>query len=155
MDLGDVDRYLKVRALADHPRTPAAEARVAKARAASMEADHFGIQEAALRVQRAMAGDDPAPQAPPSPARGWSDLFRDVAQQTASEFADRFAGEVSGAGRFEPLARGECVFVDHDCGDGQVCLEVRVLARDLGRVRSRDRIIDGVEDELIRLAEKA
>lgn len=152
MDLGDVDRYLKVRALADHAATPANEKRAAKARLASMETDHAGIREAAARVQRAMAAEA-TPQAPTTPAPGWGDRLRNVAQQTASEFADKFAGEISGAGRFEPLARGECVLTPHDCGDGQVCLEVRVLARGLGRVRSRARIIDGIEDELTRLAE--
>ena len=152
MTLADVDRYVKLRAMAERPGT-AAEGAAFRAKVASMEAEHPGIREASLRVLHAMTSEPP-PQAAPAAPSGWGDLLKAAVQQGASTFADKVAGEVSGAARFEPLARGECVLSEHACGDGQVCLEIRVLARDLLRARPREKIVDGIEGELIRLAEE-
>lgn len=158
VDLGDVATFLKVKAMADHPGTPVLEARNARARLAAMETSHEGITATAARVQQALAGPPPPP--PPRTSRapvsgGISSVLRAAVSQGANDLADRFAGELSGAGRFEPLVAGECDLTQHACGAGQVCLEVRMRASDVRRVRTRERLLDGIEDELLKFAEHA
>lgn len=155
MNLRDVDLYLKRRALAEGNGDPNEKANAAR-QVREMESEHPGIRAAADRVQRALEGAAPAGAAPPGGWKGGvADWLRRTAEVSAERFADELAGEVSGADRFKELRRGECRLSTHTCAAGQVCLEIRVRARDVASTRVRERVLDGVEAELLRLADEA
>ena len=149
MTLRDLDLFLKRLALADTVGN-ANEQAEARRQVADMEREHPGIRAKALRVQQLVEGVE----APAPASAGWQSFLRGVAQQGVAQFADELAGEVSGARRFETLKRGACVLTVHRCSPGQVCLEMRVRARDVRNADARDQILDGVEEELLRLAEE-
>jgi hypothetical protein len=111
--------------------------RAAAGIAASMEREHPGIRDAHARALRAL---DPTPAA--NPAQGFSvkDALANAATRFATEFAADLGQEVSrvadefandSARRAEPIARGKLRFHRHDCGRGQVCVEIRARASDV------------------------
>mgnify|MGYP001588841302 CR=1 FL=1 len=143
-----VARYLKLKARADHPATPPEERAIAEKLMASMEKDEPHVTAVADRVAAVLDGgrEGPVP---------WQQFVQDVLVHGIERSADSFAGQVSGADRYADLGRGHCDFTEHACAEGQVCLEVRVRARDVVSKRYRDELFDRIEDELVMLAHEA
>lgn len=130
----------------------------AAARAVSrMEASYPGIREATFRAERAIQAPEPEPKSTEAPA--WPgmvvSMLGGVAAGVASQMADEVAGHLSGAGRFEPLKSGELVFLTRACSPDQVCAEVRLLAVDLRRRRTREKMMAALERELSEAAGRA
>ncbi len=153
----DIDLYLKRKATAEGGGN-ANEKSVARAQCEEMEKEHPDIAEKARLVKALLEGDTSAfSGASASGGGGWKSSVAAFAQRlaeaSASKFADDLAGEMSGAKRFEPLKRGACVLTEHRCADDQVCIEVRVRKKDILRENSRIRILEGIEDELVDLAD--
>lgn len=157
MTVKDIDLFLKLKARAEHPATPAPEAATAHKQMLEMELEHPDIAAKALHVQTVLSGtDDFFPrassegthaQAPVSknPVLAFVDgVFRGAAQ----EFAGRVAEEVSGASRHEGLKAGQVVTRRLACGKGQVCIEVRANRKDMQRRPLRDQVLDRVEEML-------
>lgn len=123
---------------------------------ARMEENNHGIRAATERAEKALVTPAPPTSSPTSP---WVDLaagvLGTVASRASSQLADEFAGHVSGAARFDSLAPGDLVISEHACAPGQVCMEIRAVARDLRRSRSRVRVLDAIDRELARLSELA
>lgn len=160
MTLRDVDSYLKRKALAEHPSTPAAEARSARDQMAAMEKEQPDITLRAAAVEAALhrevPGFDPneffgarAPAAAPPPATNPVTAFIDgIFKGAAREFADTVAGEVSGASRHDALAPEQVVTRRMACAKGQVCIEVRANKKDMKRRFLREQVMDRIEDLL-------
>lgn len=149
--LRDIDLYLKRRAMAEGAGN-ANEKAEARRQVEQMEQEHPGIRKQAKAVQAALDGEGA-----PTTEEGWkgavAEFFKQTAQTSASRFADEFAGEVSGASRFEPLKIRECVLKEHRCAEGQVCLEIRARVKDVNSSKARAAILDGIEEQLLKLAE--
>lgn len=161
MNLRDVDSYLKRKALAEHPSTPAAEAESARAQMRAMEVEQPDIALRAAAVEAALnreAGFDPndffprgganpgsKPAAPTNPFTAFVD---GVFKGAAREFADTVAGEVSGASRHEALKPEQVVTRRMACAKGQVCIEIRANKKDMKRRFLREQVMDRIEDLL-------
>ncbi len=156
MTVKDIDMYLKLKARADHPTTPAPEAANAQKQLMAMELEHPDIAAKALHVQTVLNGTDEffprvgasAPGTPAAPKNAVLAFVDGMVRGAASEFADRVAGEVSGAGRHEALRSGQVVTRRMSCGKGQVCIEIRANQRDMQRRQLRDQVMDRVEELL-------
>lgn len=134
VDLRNVDLYLKVKARAEHPGTPEAEAANCRARMAEFEEEHPDIGLVAQRVDAAMRG--PGPDDNP-----FADLFHNLPPPRRDEgFLERMArGMAAGMSMADQLLE--------DGPDGRPLppghVEVRVRAapgEDELRVRARARL---------------
>lgn len=163
MDLRTIDLYLKRRAMAESPGGNANEKAMAARQLREMEAEYPGLREKAEAVAGAMAGERGTPGDVGAETSSWGGglaaflkaTAKAAAGEAASQFADNLSGGLSGAERFSALDRREVAFTAHACTEGQVCLEVRVRAADVLRVRTRKDILAEIEDELVEMAEEA
>ena len=152
-----VGKYIKLKARAEHPSTPKTEAATAKSLMLGMSNEDPALPKVAKRVAGVIDGTTTERSLPNGgPGTWWSEIenfFAGAAIAAAERGADNFAGQVTGSARFEPLRRGDVALTTHDCSPNQVCLEIRVRAIDIERVSFRAKVLDGIEDELIRLVE--
>ena len=93
--------------------------------------------------------DEPQERARPSWHETFERLARDVLGEAADRVASHAADKLTGAGRMEPLRRGEVIVRHLPCADGQVCVEVRCRIEDVGGTRRRQRILEAVERALL------
>lgn len=155
MNIDTVARYLKYRAMADHPETPTTEARIARQRAQDMEAEHLSLRDRASKIASILAAPEGAPAQPPPPLpQGWWGSVLGIAQAAVAAGVSQVAGEVVGevSERQSLISRGDWVIQPRICASGQVCVELRARKADVARRTTRDRMLDEFEDELLSMA---
>lgn len=156
MTLEDCAKFRKCLDLHYGATTPGEKEAAGRA-VARMEANYPGIREATFRAERIIREPEPPPKSAETPV--WPGVIASVlggiAAGAASQMADEVAGHLSGAGRFEPLRSGELIFIVRACAPDQVCAEVRLLAKDLRRHSTREKIMAALGGELSEAARKA
>lgn len=150
MDIHDISRYVKLCQRAERPGSsgPSTEEKTVRTALAEMELKHPGIAAAALRAERAIAGEETKPPPQPSWMGVVETVLGSVASKASSQFADELSGHMSGAARFEPLQKRHCKITPHQCAPEQVCIEVRMNADDVSRPQVLARILEAVGDRL-------
>lgn len=157
------ERYGKLEALAKGVRStdPAtrreAESAATQARSTleqveDIEREHPGVQATFAKVVRVASGG--AEVEPPGGSLGATvfGAFERHLRAGADRFAAGVAGELSGANRWGELRRGDYVLRVLECAAGQVCVELRARADDLGNTGRREVLLDQLDRELRLLA---
>lgn len=159
MTLKDIVRYLDLKARAEGPGTPPAEAATCRQFMKDMEAKHEDIAMIAERVQAAERGEVPPfpfpfpfggstprqPRTGPRKPRPMETIIDNV----VGRFVDNMTEELTGGGRQEPLEHGQIKLIRKACAEGQVCFELRMRRKDARTERIREQVLDRIHDILV------